>query len=54
MVHRLLAAAEGYIPLPEEYKGKDFMKESTEVIESICYSWIDYEYASLQRPDGRS
>ena len=31
MVHRLLAAAEGYAPLPEEYKGKDYMKESTEV-----------------------
>lgn len=31
MVHRLLAAAEGYAPLPEEYKGKDFMVTATDV-----------------------
>ena len=31
MVHRLLAAAEGYAPLPEEYRQKDFMTAATEV-----------------------
>ena len=31
MVHRLLAAAEGYAPLPAEYREKEFMKAATEV-----------------------
>ena len=31
MVHRLLAAAEGYMPLPNEYKEKEYMSQSTEV-----------------------
>ena len=35
MVHRLLAAAEGYAPLPEEYRQKDFMTSATEVAECV-------------------
>lgn len=31
MVHRLLAAAEGIAPLPEEYRQKEFMSEMAEV-----------------------
>lgn len=31
MVHRLLAAAEGYAPLPTEYTDKEFMSNATDV-----------------------
>ena len=31
VVHRLLAAAEGIMPLPEEYREKEFMAGMTEV-----------------------
>ena len=33
VVHRLLAAAEGIIPLPEEYRSKEFMAGMTDVRE---------------------
>ena len=37
MVHRLLAAAEGYAPLPSEYTEREFMTTATDVMISACF-----------------
>ena len=37
MVHRLLAAAEGYAPLPSEYTEREFMTTATDVMVAPCF-----------------